>query len=90
MDQFHGHAFRHPKIAFVFLLVCLGVSGFPISPTFVGEDLIFVHIREDQVVLVIMVSLSYVIDGLSLIRIYACAFLGPHSKSIYEMAYRSS
>jgi len=90
MDQFHGHSFRHPKFAFVFLLACLGVSGFPISPTFVGEDLIFIHIREDQVVLAIMVSLSYVIDGLSLIRMYARVFLGPHSKSIYEMAYRSS
>ena len=55
-----------------------------------GEDLIFVHIREDQVILAIMVSLSYVIDGLSLIRMYARVFLGPHSKSIYDMAYRSS
>ncbi|MBI2471474.1 MAG: hypothetical protein HYV59_09565 [Planctomycetes bacterium] len=90
MDQFHGHSYRHPKFAFVFLLACLGVSGFPISPTFVGEDLIFIHIREDQVILAIMVSLSYVIDGLSLIRMYARVFLGPHSKSVYEMAYRSS
>lgn len=90
MDQFHGHSYRHPKFAFVFLLACLGLSGFPISPTFVGEDLIFIHIREDQIVLAIMVSLSYVIDGLSLIRMYARVFLGPHSKSIYEMAYRSS
>ena len=90
MDQFHGHSYRHPKFAFVFLLACLGVSGFPISPTFVGEDLIFIHIREDQVILAIMVSLSYVIDGLSLIRMYARVFLGPHSKSVYETAYRSS
>lgn len=90
MDQFHGHSYRHPKFAFVFLLACLGLSGFPISPTFVGEDLIFIHIREDQIVLAIMVSLSYVIDGLSLIRMYARVFLGPHSKSVYEMAYRSS
>lgn len=90
MDQFHGHSYRHPKIALVFLLAGLGVSGFPISPTFVGQDLIFVHIRGDQVVLAIMVSLSYVIDGISIIRMYARVFLGPHSKSIYEMAYRSS
>lgn len=90
MDQFHGHSCRHPKFALVFLLACLGVSGFPISPTFVGEDLIFIHIREDQIVLAVMVSLSYVIDGLSLIRMYARVFLGPHSKSIYDMAYRSS
>ncbi|MBL7871060.1 MAG: hypothetical protein JNM78_05580 [Cyclobacteriaceae bacterium] len=90
LDQFHGHSFKHPKIALVFLLACLGVSGFPITPTFVGEDLIFTHIHEDQVLLALFTSLSFIIDGLAIIRIYARVFLGPHVKSIYEMAYRSS
>lgn len=90
LDQFHGHSYRHPKFALVFLLACLGVSGFPITPSFVGEDLIFTHIHEDQPVLAMIVSLSFIIDGLSIIRIYARVFMGPHVKSIYEMAYRSS
>lgn len=90
LDQFHGHSYKHPKIALVFLLACLGVSGFPISPTFIGEDLIFTHIREDQVFLAFVISLSFIIDGLAIMRIYARIFLGPHVKSIYEMAYRSS
>lgn len=90
LDQFHGHSYRHPKFALIFLLACLGVSGFPITPSFIGEDLIFTHIHEDQPVLATMVSLSFIIDGLSIIRIYARVFLGPHVKSIYEMAYRSS
>jgi NADH-quinone oxidoreductase subunit L len=90
LDQFHGHSYRHPKIALVFLISLLGLAGFPITPTFIGEDLIFTHIHEDQVVLASVVSLSFIIDGLSLIRIYARVFLGPHSKSQFEMAYRSS
>jgi NADH:ubiquinone oxidoreductase subunit 5 (subunit L)/multisubunit Na+/H+ antiporter MnhA subunit len=90
LDRFHGHSFRHPKIALIFLLACLGVSGFPISPTFIGEDLIFSHIHEDQMVLAIFSSLSVIIDGIAIVRIYARVFLGPHSKSVYEMAYRSS
>jgi len=90
LDQFHGHSYRHPLFAFVFLLACLGVSGFPITPTFIGEDLIFSHIHEDQPLLALFVSLSFVIDGLAIIRMYARVFLGPHVKSIYEMAYRSS
>jgi NADH:ubiquinone oxidoreductase subunit 5 (subunit L)/multisubunit Na+/H+ antiporter MnhA subunit len=90
LDQFHGHAYKHPRIAFVFLLSCLGLAGFPITPTFIGEDLIFTHIHEDQVLLAAFVSLSFILDGLSLIRIYARVFLGPHVKSQYEMAYRSS
>lgn len=90
LDQFHGHSYRHPKLAFVFLVACLAATGFPITPTFVGEDLIFTHIHEDQALLAFFVSLSFIIDGLSIIRIYARVFLGPHVKSVYDMAYRSS
>lgn len=90
LDQFHGHSYKHPKIALLFLLMCLCATGFPISPTFIGEDLIFTHIHEDQVVLAFFTALSFIIDGLAIIRIYARIFLGPHSKSVYDMAYRSS
>ncbi len=90
LDQFHGHCYRHPIFALTFLIACLGVSGFPITPTFVGEDLIFSHIHEDQPMLALFVALSFIIDGLAIIRMYARVFLGPHAKSVYEMAYRSS
>jgi len=90
LDQFHGHSQKHPKYAVIFLLACLGVSGFPITPTFIGEDLIFTHIHENQPILALIVSLTFIIDGLAIIRIYARIFLGPHVKSIYDMAYRSS
>jgi NADH-quinone oxidoreductase subunit L len=90
LDQFHGHSYAHPKLAFVFLLACLGLTGFPITTAFIGEDLIFSHIHENQIVLAFFVSLSFIIDGLAVIRIFARVFLGPHVKSIYEMAYRSS
>jgi formate hydrogenlyase subunit 3/multisubunit Na+/H+ antiporter MnhD subunit len=90
LDQFHGHSYRHPKIALFFLLASLGLSGFPISPTVIGEDLIFTHIHEDQWVLAFCTSLSFIVDGLAIMRIYARTFLGPHVKSVYDMAYRSS
>lgn len=77
LDQFHGQVQDHPQTAFVFLLCCLGVTGFPISPTFIGEDLMFAHIGGDQVLLAFLVSLSFIVVGLSIIRIYARVFLGP-------------
>jgi len=88
--NYSGHAYKHPKLAFIFLLVCLGITGFPITPTFVGEDLIFAHIHEDQWFLALLVSSCFLIDGFSIIRIYAKVFLGPNIKSPRDMALRSS
>ena len=90
LGQFHGNAYKHPRLALVFLLACLGLAGFPITPTFVGEDLIFSHIHEDQALLAFFTSMSFIIDGIAIIRIYARVFMGPYAKSVYEMGYRSS
>lgn len=90
LDQFYGHIQQHPKIALVFLIACLGVAGFPITPTFIGEDLIFSHVHENQVLLAAFIALSLIINGLAAIRIYARIFLGPASKNIIGAAKRSS
>jgi NADH-quinone oxidoreductase subunit L len=90
LDKFYGHSYEHPKIALVFLIACLGVAGFPITPTFIGEDLIFSHIHQDQILLATFISLSLIINGLAAIRIYARIFLGPHVKTYHGVAKRSS
>jgi formate hydrogenlyase subunit 3/multisubunit Na+/H+ antiporter MnhD subunit len=90
LDKFYGHSYEHPKIALVFLIACLGVAGFPITPTFIGEDLIFSHIHQDQILLAFFISLSLIINGLAAIRIYARIFLGPHVKTYHGAAKRSS
>jgi NADH:ubiquinone oxidoreductase subunit 5 (subunit L)/multisubunit Na+/H+ antiporter MnhA subunit len=90
LDKFYGHSYEHPKIALVFLMACLGIAGFPITPTFIGEDLIFSHIHQDQILLAFFVSLSLIINGLAAIRIYARIFLGPHVKTYHGVAKRSS
>lgn len=90
LERFHGHAFEYPKLSILFLLACLGLTGFPISPTFLGEDLIFSHIHETQLMLAFLVACSFVVGGLALIRLYAKLFLGPHSKTYHETAYRNS
>jgi NADH-quinone oxidoreductase subunit L len=90
LDRFYGHVYEHPKIALGFLIACLGVAGFPITPTFIGEDLIFSHIKESQVLLALLIAMSLIINGLAAIRIYSRIFLGPHVKTYHESAKRSS
>jgi NADH-quinone oxidoreductase subunit L len=90
LDRFHGHVYEYPRTALVVFLAALGASGFPITPSFVGEDLIFGHIHSDQFGLVFLCALSFVVDGLSLIRIYARVFLGPHTKAYHPIGFKSS
>ncbi|NBX80600.1 MAG: hypothetical protein EBQ94_09540 [Flavobacteriales bacterium] len=90
LDQFYGHSYEHPKLAILFLLCCLGLAGFPITPSFIGEDLIFSHIHYNQIGLAFFIALSLIINGLATIRIYARVFLGPHIKTYHEVAKRSS
>ncbi|MDI9339014.1 MAG: proton-conducting transporter membrane subunit [Sediminibacterium sp.] len=90
LDSFSGHVFEHPRVAFIFLIACLGMAGFPITTAFIGEDLIFSHIQKHQLFLAFLISMSFVVDGLALIRLYARLFLGVHFKDYHERAYRSS
>ncbi|MCB9263373.1 MAG: hypothetical protein H6607_13455 [Flavobacteriales bacterium] len=90
LNRFNGHVNHHKTLATVFLIGSIGVAGFPISPTFIGEDLIFSHIHSEQLFLAVFASLSFIIDGLALIRIYARVFLGPSTKPGIETAYRSA
>ncbi|WP_435356626.1 proton-conducting transporter transmembrane domain-containing protein [Emticicia sp. SJ17W-69] len=90
LEQFHGHSFEHPKLALVFLLSCLGLAGFPITPTFIGLDLVFSHIHENQFVLAYAAASSFILAGISLIRLYSRLFLGPHVKTYHETPYKSS
>ena len=90
LARFQGHSFEHPRIAFIFLLACLGMAGFPITPTMIGEDLIFSAVREDQYFLAFFLSISLIVDGLALVRMYARLFLGPHVKTYHSIAHKSS
>ncbi|MBO9611320.1 MAG: hypothetical protein J7619_01425 [Dyadobacter sp.] len=90
LSRFHGYIETHPGTAAIFFLSCLGLAGFPITPTFIGEDLMFSHIHQDQPVLAFLVSAEFVLSGLALVRIYARLFLGPDTGGQNELTYGSS
>ncbi len=82
--DYQGMAWKHPKLSALFLITALGISGFPISTSFFGEDLIFVHIHENQFVLASITAMVFVINGITVIRLYAKIFLGTHQKNVQE------
>lgn len=90
LNQFYGYGTVYKKTSFIFLLACLGLSGFPITPTFIGEDLIFSHIHQNQLLLASIVTVSLIVDGITLIRIYSRIFLGPYIGQPSLSSFRSS
>ncbi len=90
LNAFHGHSYQHPRLAFLFVVACLGLAGFPITPTFIGEDQMLGHIHENQFPLLALIVLNIILDGLVIFRIYSRLFLGQHKKGYHEVAYRSS
>lgn len=78
VDGYYGLAQRYPILSAAFLLVCITMAGFPLSTTFIGEDLLFTHIELNQFVLAILVTLIYIIEGIALLRMYTRLFLGPY------------
>ena len=74
----------------MFLVAGLGMAGFPITPTFIGIDLMFTHISANQPVLVLLTALSFLFLELTILRIYARIFLGQHKKAYHPVAFKSS
>lgn len=90
LTGFHGYVYERPGLSLVFLLCCLGMIGFPITPSFIGIDLMFSYIEKNEILLLILSSISLIFIELAILRIYLRIFLGQHKKPNHAMAYRSS
>jgi NADH-quinone oxidoreductase subunit L len=90
LNDFYGHSYEHKWLSFGFLLTCLALAGFPITTTFLGEDLLFTHIHENQYLLAFFASIIFVVEGLALMRMYSRIFLGPHKKSYHPVPLRDA
>ncbi len=50
------------------------MTGFPITQTFLGEDLMFTHLQTNEPLLASIIALTLIIDGLVIVRIYSRLF----------------
>ena len=58
------------------LVCCLMLVGFPVSPTFIGEDLLLGHANQDNIWLAGFVGFSFLITGMASVRLYARTCMG--------------
>ncbi|MBU3676078.1 MAG: hypothetical protein FGM54_02715 [Chitinophagaceae bacterium] len=90
LNEFHGHVYEHPRLALAFLIAALMMSGFPISPAFIGYDILFSEIDMHHPILLVSSFMIFIFLELTVLRIYARVFLGQHVKTYHEVAFRSA
>lgn len=86
----HGYMYEHPTLGNVFFIACLALIAFPITPSFIGADVLLGSIHTDHGALVAIFTLGYVLSGICAMRLFAKVFFGPHKETYHEIAYRSS
>ena len=90
LSNFYGHSYEYPRLGLLFLLCGLAVVGFPISPTFIGLDIVLSRIHGDQLPLLLIIGLSFIFMEIAVLRLYARVFLGQHVKAYHAVAFRNS
>ena len=90
LRNYQGSIQAFTKMGNLFFIVSLLFMAFPISPSFLAQETLVSLIPEAHAFQLALFCLSYLLVGVSTIRLYTKVFFGPHKTSYHEMAYRSS
>jgi NADH:ubiquinone oxidoreductase subunit 5 (subunit L)/multisubunit Na+/H+ antiporter MnhA subunit len=90
LQEYHGAMYVHTKLGHLFFVVTLLFMTFPISSSFLAQDILLSFIPLDRAFQVALFGLSYLLMGVAAMRLYTKVFFGPHISSHHEKAYRSS
>ncbi len=90
LDTYHGSGKKHPKLSLLFLISCIGLIGFPISPLYIAIDLLLTYIEKHQYLIMTFVALSLIFIEISLLRIYTRLFCGIPLNAHEPAAFKSS
>lgn len=90
LNNYHGYVYEQKITALLFLLAAVGMLGFPITAAFIGIDVYFTYVGDNQPLLVLLLALCFIFIELAAVRIFLRIFLGLHKKLNHPVAYRSS
>ena len=90
LNYYHGYVYEKESTGLWFLIAAIGMLGFPVTAAFVGIDVLFTYVHNNQFVLIILMALCYIFIELASFRILLRIFFGPHKKLYHPIAFRSS
>jgi NADH:ubiquinone oxidoreductase subunit 5 (subunit L)/multisubunit Na+/H+ antiporter MnhA subunit len=73
---YRAMAETHPIQAFLLFLSFLGLVGFPITPAFIGEDLLLYHASHGYAWIAALIAICFVINGIAAARVYLRICMG--------------
>jgi NADH-quinone oxidoreductase subunit L len=73
---YRGMAESKPLLSLLLFLSFLGLVGFPITPAFVGEDLLLYHASSQQPWFAALIAFSFVVNGIAAARIFLRLCMG--------------
>ncbi len=73
---YRAMAETQPKLSLLLFISFLGMSGFPISPTFLGEDLLLFQASTHDPWFALPITLAFVINGIAAARMFQRLCMG--------------
>jgi NADH-quinone oxidoreductase subunit L len=90
LRDYHGSIYAFKKLGNIFFIVCLLFMAFPISPSFLAQDILLSLIPGSHALQIALFCLAYLFMGVSIMRLYIKVFFGPHKTGHHEIAYKAS
>lgn len=85
LNEYCGHVLHHPKFTHFFLVCCLSLYGFPVSPIFIGMEDIIYSLGFGKYFFMLLLALTLFINAIAAIRLFSYVFLGPSEKLGYAV-----
>ena len=83
--NYHGLILQFPLAGTVLLIGILGIVSFPISSTFLGEDILLNLSFHSGIHYLIIFQLIFIIIGIALIRLYSLVMLGKRDNAMKDV-----
>ena len=77
---YRAMAETHPKLTWLLFLSFLGLVGFPISPAFLGEDLLLSHASSQHPWFAAPITIAFVVNGIAIARMFLRLSMGRPSE----------
>ena len=74
--MYRAMAETQPKLSLLFFLSFLGLIGFPITPAFIGEDLLLSHASAHHPWFALPITIAFVVNGIATARIFLRLCMG--------------